>query len=172
MGLASGFIEPLESTSIHLIQRSIIRLLQLFPAGGIAQPDIDEFNRQTRFEIENIRDFIVLHYHVTRRRDTRFWRDCAAMEVPASLAHRLRLFGETGRVFKQPTELFGENSWVQVMLGQGLRPRGHHPIAGLMSDEELARFLGGIRAGVAETVARLPRHQAYVERYCAGAEPA
>ena len=172
MGLASGFIEPLESTSIHLIQRSIIRLLQLFPAGGIAQPDIDEFNRQTRFEIENIRDFIVLHYHVTRRQDTRFWRDCAAMEVPESLAHRLRLFGETGRVFKQPTELFGENSWVQVMLGQGLRPRRHHPIAGLMSDQELARFLGGIRAGVAETVTRLPRHQAYVERYCAGAEPA
>lgn len=171
MGLSSGFIEPLESTSIHLIQRSIIRLLQLFPANGVSQADVTEFNRQTRFEIENIRDFIVLHYHVTNRRDTPFWRDCSAMEVPVSLSHRLRLFRETGRVFKLPNELFGENSWTQVMMGQGIRPEQYHPVVDVMSDEELARFLGGIRAAVAENVAKLPKHQAYVEQYCAAARP-
>jgi tryptophan halogenase len=166
IGLSSGFIEPLESTSIHLIQRSIIRLIQMFPASGIRQSAIDEFNRQTQFEIENIRDFIVLHYHVTRRRDTRFWRDCAAMEIPASLARRIALFRQSGTVFKVPNELFGENSWTQVMLGQGLEPEQYHPIVDVMSDEELDRFLEGIRSGVAEAVDRLPGHQAYVEQYC------
>ena len=122
MGLSSGFIEPLESTSIHLIQRSIIRLMQMFPYDGIRQPDIDEFNNQMSFEIENVRDFIVLHYNVTERDDSDFWRQCRTMEVPESLQHRIELFKQSGRVFKVPTELFGENSWIQVMLGQGLIP--------------------------------------------------
>ncbi|RZL86653.1 MAG: tryptophan 7-halogenase, partial [Variovorax sp.] len=114
IGLASGFLEPLESTSIHLIQRGITRLMQCFPAGGIQQSDIDEYNRQVRDEIEHIRDFIVLHYHATNRRDAPLWRHCAEMAPPPSLAHRLQLFRDTARVFKAPHELFGENSWVQV----------------------------------------------------------
>jgi len=118
VGLSSGFMEPLESTSIHLIQRSIVRFMQMFPSDGVRQPDIDEFNNQMKFEIENIRDFIILHYHVTNRTDTPFWRHCRTMEIPESLQHRIDLFKETGRVFKVPTELFGENSWTQVMLGQ------------------------------------------------------
>jgi tryptophan halogenase len=167
IGLASGFIEPLESTSIHLIQRGIIRLLQMFPAAGIEASDVDEYNQQTSAEIEHIRDFIVLHYHVTNRRDTPFWNECREMEIPASLKHRIALFRETGRVFRVPNELFAENSWIQVMLGQGILPKQHHPTADLMGDEELGGFLGGIRATVERTVRQLPSHQAYVERYCA-----
>jgi len=166
IGLSSGFIEPLESTSIHLIQRCTLRLLQMFPSHGIRQSDIDEFNNQTNNEIEHIRDFIVLHYHVTRRQDTPFWRACRAMDIPASLRRRIELFRETGRVFRVPNELFAENSWIQVMLGQGIEPQQHHPAADLMGDEELSGFLNGIKSQVDRTVAQLPSHQAYVEQYC------
>ena len=92
MGLASGFIEPLESTSIHLIQRSVIRLIQMFPYDGIREPDVNEFNNQMKFEIDNVRDFIVLHYHVTDRTDTAFWRQCRDMDIPDTLRHRIELF--------------------------------------------------------------------------------
>jgi tryptophan halogenase len=166
IGLSSGFIEPLESTSIHLIQRGIMHLLQMFPRDGIRQSDVDEYNRQTNHEIEHIRDFIVLHYHVTRRQDTPFWRACRAMDIPDSLRHRIALFRETGRVFRVPSELFAENSWIQVMLGQGIEPLQHHPVADLMGDEELGSFLDGIKSSVEKTVAQLPAHQAYVEQYC------
>jgi tryptophan halogenase len=166
VGLASGFLEPLESTSIHLIQRSIIRLMQMFPYDGIREPDIHEFNQQMRFEVENIRDFIVLHYHVTRRRDSRFWRYCSSMEIPESLQHRIDLFRETGRVFKVPTELFGENSWIQVMLGQGLLPEQYHPIVNMMSETELQEFLQGIRSSVNRLVDQLPTHTAFIDHYC------
>jgi tryptophan halogenase len=167
IGLASGFLEPIESTSIHLIQRGIIRLMQMFPADGIRQTDIDEYNSQTRAEIEHIRDFIILHYKVTNRRDTPFWKHCAEMDVPPSLQHRIDLFRETGRVFRIPNELFAENSWIQVMLGQGIMPEQHHQSADLMGDAELSAFLGSIRDGVNRTVAQLPQHEAYVRQYCA-----
>ena len=165
-GLASGFLEPIESTSIHLIQRGIIRLLQLFPTNGICQSDIDEYNQQCDHELAHIRDFIILHYHVTNRRDTPFWRDCSSMAIPASLQHRIDLFRETGRVFRAPNELFAENSWIQVMLGQGIMPQQHHQSADLMSDAELSGFLNNIRSTVQKTVQQLPTHQAYVQRYC------
>jgi tryptophan halogenase len=170
IGLSSGFIEPLESTSIHLIQRGIIRLLQMFPFAGIAQSDIDEFNQQTKVEFEHIRDFIVLHYHLTARQDTPFWRHCRGMQIPATLAHRMRLFRETGRVFRGPNELFQENSWIQVMLGQGIVPEQYHPVASVMSDTELKAFLAAIKARVDRTVAQLPGHQQYIKQYCDAAE--
>ena len=168
IGLASGFLEPIESTSIHLIQRGIIRLMQMFPSDGISQADIDEYNAQAQAEIHHIRDFIILHYKVTNRRDTPYWRDAAGMKVPASLQHRIDLFRETGRVFRIPNELFAENSWIQVMLGQGILPAQHHQTADLMGDEELAHFLGGISGAIDRTVAQLPSHQQYVQQYCAG----
>jgi tryptophan halogenase len=166
IGLASGFLEPIESTSIHLIQRGIIRLMQMFPTNGISQADVDEYNFQTRSEITHIRDFIILHYHVTNRDDTPFWRGCREMSIPASLRHRIELFRETGRVFRIPNELFAENSWIQVMLGQGIMPAQHHQSADLMGDEELSHFLNGISSAVDKTVMQLPQHQAYMERYC------
>ena len=166
MGLSSGFMEPLESTSFSLIQRSVIRLLQMFPHDGVRTPDVNEFNQQMQFEMDNIRDFIILHYHVTNRRDTPFWRHCASMEIPDSLQHRNELFKQSGRVFKVPTELFGENSWVQVMLGQGLVPEQYHPIVDMMSQEELKSFLEGIKGSVGNMVAQLPEHQQFINHYC------
>jgi tryptophan halogenase len=140
--------------------------MQLFPTAGIRQPDVDEYNSQANWEIEHIRDFIALHYHVTERTDTPFWRACRAMDIPASLRHRIDLFRETGRVFRVPNELFAENSWIQVMLGQGILPEQHHQVADLMDDQELAQFLNDIRATVERTVQQLPKHQAYLEQYC------
>ena len=166
MGLSSGFIEPLESTSIHLIQRSVIRLMQMFPLHGIKQSDIDEFNRQAKIEIEHVRDFVILHYKVTNRQDSEFWRYCKSMPVPDSLAHRIDLFSDSARVFKVSNELFGENSWTQVMLGQGIIPEQYHPVTDVMSDQELTRFMQNIKSQVNKTVAKLPNHQVYVEQYC------
>jgi tryptophan halogenase len=165
LGLASGFLEPIESTSIHLIQRSIVRLLQLFPSQGIQQADIDEFNAQTELDLRTIRDFIIMHYKINGR-DTAYWQDAAAMAVPDSLRHRIELFRETGRVFRYQNELFAENSWIQCMLGQGLTPKAHHQSADLMGDEELSGFLETIRARIRRTVAQLPTHHDYVRGYC------
>jgi len=167
VGLSSGFLEPIESTSIHLIQRAIVRLMQMFPSDGIAQSDIDEYNKQAATEVEHIRDFIILHYKVTNRADTLYWRQARDMTVPASLQHRIDLFRQTGRVFRVPNELFAENSWIQVMIGQGIMPLQHHQSADLMGDAELAHFLGSIKEAVDKTVAQLPSHQQYVQRYCA-----
>ncbi|MCK7594304.1 tryptophan halogenase family protein [Pseudomarimonas salicorniae] len=169
LGLASGFLEPLESTNIHLIQRGIIRLLQCFPA-VLEQAEIDEYNRQAEAEITHIRDFIILHYHVTHRRDTAFWRAAAEMSIPDSLQHRIDLFRETAKVFRVPNELFAENSWIQVMLGQGLEPKSWHPVTGLMPDPELRGFLESIRGGVERGLRQLPVHQRYLETYCPAAD--
>jgi len=166
LGLASGFLEPLESTSIHLIQQGIIRLIAMFPHDGIKQTDIDEYNRQSQTEIEYIRDFIILHYKVTNRRDSDFWRYCSDLDVPETLAHRIKLFRETGRVFRVREDLFKENSWIQVMMGQGIEPEQYHPVVDVMSDEELTRFMSGIKTRVDSIVAKLPQHEAYVKQYC------
>ncbi|AOS97148.1 Flavin-dependent tryptophan halogenase RebH [Microbulbifer aggregans] len=166
VGLSSGFIEPMESTSIHLIQRNIVRLMQLFPSSGIVQPDIDEYNSQAMEEMEHIRDFIILHYHVTERTDSKFWRYCRSMQIPDSLAHRIQMFKESGVIFKLPQELFGESSWMQVMFGQGLMPQRYHPIVDLMGDEELATFLGNIRRNVRHQVENMPDHRQFIDHYC------
>ena len=168
IGLSGGFMEPLESTSIHLIQRAILRLIRMMPAGGvISDRDIAEFNDQQLLDMEQIRDFLILHYKATERRDSAFWRHCAAMEIPDSLAQKIELFRETGRVFRRNEELFAENSWVQVMMGQGIVPQRYHPIAAKLGDAELDRLLSGLRQDVARTVASLPSHTDYIARYCA-----
>jgi tryptophan halogenase len=166
LGLAGGFLEPLESTSIHLIQRGIIRLMQMFPLAGITDADRHEYNRQMSDEYCFIRDFIIMHYHVTERTDTEFWRKCKEMEIPESLDHRLRLFKESGRVFQGEGDVFGENSWTQVMLGQGLMPEQYHPIVNMMSDQELERFLRSNKDVVDRVVAELPSHQQFLAQYC------
>ena len=164
LGLASGFLEPLESTSIHLIQQGIVRLLRMFPIGGICEEDVNEFNAQADFDIEHIRDFIILHYHVTNRTDTPFWRHCRQMDVPASLRHRIDLFVKTGRVFRVGSELF-DDSWQQVMIGQGLMPQSYHPIVDTMSRQELEQLLSQIRSNIDRAVDKLPYHQDYLTRY-------
>lgn len=167
LGLASGFLEPLESTSIHLIQQGVVRLLRMFPRNGVLQSDIDEYNKQTDFDVEHIRDFIILHYKATERDDTPFWRYCRDMDVPASLAHRMQLFRETGRMFRDGNELF-DDSWMQVMIGQGLMPQSYHPLVDTMSTAELQQFLTQIRQRISQTVASLPTHANYVARYSSG----
>jgi tryptophan halogenase len=170
VGLSGGFMEPLESTSIHLIQRAVLRLIRMLPGGPISPHDIAEFNDQQLTDMEQIRDFLILHYKVTDRRDSPFWRHCAALPVPDSLAHRIALFRETGRVFRKNEELFVENSWVQVMMGQGIMPQSCHPVASRLSAAELDHFLRSQRQTVAQTVASLPSHEAYIARYCAAGD--
>ncbi|MEG3179522.1 tryptophan halogenase family protein [Sphingomonas sp. LT1P40] len=171
IGLSGGFMEPLESTSIHLIQRAVLRLIRMLPLAQVSDRDVAEFNDQQFQDMEQIRDFLILHYKATNRRDSAFWRHCADMHVPDSLTQKIELFRETARVFRRNEELFAENSWVQVMMGQGIEPQSHHPIAEKLSDDELDRLLGMIRQDVARTVAGLPEHAAYVARHCGAAEP-
>ncbi|MCS6158554.1 tryptophan halogenase family protein [Shewanella baltica] len=166
VGLSGGFLEPLESTSIHLIQRSIIRLMQLFPSAGIVQSDIDEFNQQTKLEMDNIRDFIILHYKATEREDSRFWRYCKNMDIPASLKHRIEMFADSGKVYKYGSELFGESSWIQVMMGQGIMPKHYHPIVDVMEEPELEAFLNNIKSTVKRKVESLPAHIDFIQHYC------
>jgi tryptophan halogenase len=167
LGLASGFLEPLESTSIHMVQSAIERILQFLPAG---QPDpraIAEYNRQTVFEMERIRDFIVLHYKATERDDSDFWRHCAAMPIPDSLATRIDLFREAGRIFRDGTELFAEVGWVQVLLGQGIIPEAWHPLAELLTPTELAEFLALQARICRERAARMQPHDRFLAANCA-----
>jgi len=167
IGLSGGFMEPLESTSIHLIQRAVLRLIRMLPGGPVSERDIAEFNDQQLTDMDQIRDFLILHYKVTERRDSPFWRHCAALPMPDSLAQKIELFRETGRVFRKNEELFVENSWVQVMMGQGIMPQSYHPIATKLRAEELDKFLTMLRESVAKTVAGLPDQQTYIARYCA-----
>ncbi len=166
LGLASGFIEPLESTSIHLIQRSLFRFVQLFSMAENYQTNIDEFNNQNKLEVERIRDFIILHYKVTEREDSPFWRYCKNMSVPAPLQQRINLFAKAGTAFKIEGELFGEESWIQVMLGQGIMPESYHGLVNEMSDQELADFLNNIRSVQKRFVGQLPSHQEFIDYYC------
>ena len=172
VGLAGGFMEPLESTSIHLIQRAVLRICRMLPSGKVSEHDIAEFNDQMFTDMQQIRDFLILHYKVTQRRDSPFWRQVATMEIPDSLAHKIELFRETARVFRKNEELFVENSWVQVMMGQGVVPQSYHPVAAKLRPDELNAFLGGLRDSVAKTVASLPDHHAYVARYCGATDAA
>ena len=170
IGLSGGFMEPLESTTIHLIQRAVLRLIRMMPKDGVSERDVAEFNDQQMQDMLQIRDFLILHYNATERRDSPFWRQCADMAIPDSLAQKIELFRETGRVFRRNEELFAENSWVQVMMGQGIMPRSYHPIATKLPDDELARLFATLRDNVTRTVAGLPPHETYVDSYC-GAQP-
>lgn len=166
LGLAAGFLEPLESTSIHLIQRGVLRLMQMFPYGGIVASDQAEFNRQMDTEFRFIRDFIIMHYHVTERTDSEFWRRCRSMDIPDELQHRLDLFRDTGRVFEAEYDIFRENSWTQVMLGQGIEPQSYHPIVDMMGDQELRQFMQIQAQKVDSVLQQLPSHQEFINRYC------
>jgi tryptophan halogenase len=169
VGLSSGFMEPLESTSIHLIQRNVLRLVRMMPLGDIHQADIDEFNQQAAMDMDTIKDFLVLHY-VANERTEPFWERCRNMKISDKLKHRIELFRETGRAFRQSDELFAENSWIQVMLGQGIMPKSYHPLATKMRDDEVEYLLSSIRSQVSKTVTQLPTHDDYVRQYCGAAD--
>jgi len=166
LGLASGFLEPLESTSIHLIQNSIIRLIKLFPSAGVEATEVEQFNREVKTEIEYIRDFIIAHYHVTQRADTPYWDECREMAIPDSLAHKLDLFKAGGKIFRDNNELFSEPSWVAVLVGQGLMPVGYHPYVDTMSDKELTDMMARVKSAIATLAGQQPMHKEYIDQHC------
>jgi tryptophan 7-halogenase len=166
VGLAAGFLEPLESTSIHLIHTAILRLVALFPDADFDPANIAEYNRQTAFEFTDIRDFLIAHYKVTNREDTPFWAYVKHMDVPDSLAERLELFAASARFFIHgKAELFREESWVQVLIGQGLAMRAD-PMTAMLGDDELREILGEVVAVNAAVAAAMPDHAAYIARHC------
>jgi tryptophan halogenase len=150
-----------------MIQSAIARLIDFFPDRGFDQVDIDQYNRQTRFEYERIRDFIVLHYKLNQRTDSAFWRQCADMAVPDTLTEKMELFRTHGRVVRIDNELFSEIGWVQVMLGQNLVPERYSPLVDVASDEELADLIGGVGEVVQKCVDIMPDHAAYIRQFCA-----
>ncbi len=166
IGLSSGFLEPLESTSIHLIQSHVSRLIQLFPGHADAAAEREEYNRRCAAEFAQIRDFLILHYHRTDREDSEFWRYCKHMAVPESLTHKIALFGASGRVGRDVDDLFQNASWVQVMLGQGIVPAGYDPMADQIAPAQLAEFLANLKTITARAVASLPTHEQYLQAHC------
>lgn len=166
VGLAGGFLEPLESTSLHLVQSGIIRLVRLLPDGGFNPANVAEFNRQSDFEYERIRDFIILHYKATTRADTPFWDYCRTMDLPETLQRKIDLWMANGRIFREDEELFSEESWIQVFLGQGMIPRGYDPLVQIKSDVQIAQFLGNIQSVIGKCVDVMPSHADYVAKTC------
>jgi tryptophan halogenase len=166
VGLASGFLEPLESTSIYLIQQAITALIELFPEREIAAADRDEFNRIIDLEYDRIRDFLILHYHATTRSDSPFWNYVRTMTVPDSLAEKIELFRRRGRVVKYREGVFLDASWIAVYLGQGIVPEGHDLRADAPPLDALERGAETLRAEIRAAAERMPDHLAQIARYC------
>ncbi|WP_160154676.1 tryptophan halogenase family protein [Microbulbifer sp. ALW1] len=162
LGLASGFLEPLESTSIHLVQSAATRLIKCFPHRGIHAAEVTEFNRQSRVEMERIRDFIILHYKANQRRDGGFWQACEEMSVPDSLQAKMELFRATGKVFRDYEDLFTEAAWQQVLIGQGLIPEDYHTLADKLTETQLQDLLQSLKTLVQGTVKQLPPHTQFL----------
>jgi tryptophan halogenase len=163
LGLASGFLEPLESTSIHLVQAGLKHFVDILPTRPIAGADIAAYNRKMTFEFESVRDFLILHYWANGR-DEPFWKRCREMEIPPSLVERVELFRSSGRIFRFNEELFAEIGWLQVMVGQGIVPEAYHPLADAPGDDNVDAYLKSIRELLAAKVERMPDHQAYIDR--------
>jgi len=166
MGLSSGFVEPLESTSIHLFMAAATRLVQQFPSGPIAQAQRDRYNRMGDNEIDRVRDFVILHYKLTRRDDSPLWNYVRDMDIPDTLAERITLFAEQAEAWQAADDLFRVDSWAQVMLGQGVVPRGWHRMGALMGKGRLKQALDELQAQIAATVTQIPPHDEFVKSYC------
>ena len=166
IGLAAGFMEPLESTSLHLVQSGVQRLLALFPDAGGAALARAEYNRMTQIEWERIRDFIILHYCVTTRTDAPLWREMAAMPIPDSLAHKLAHFAQNGRLVSEGPELFLNASWLAVHIGQGNAPRRHDPLVDARRFVEAPKHLAGLARVIREAAAAMPGHRDFIRANC------
>jgi tryptophan halogenase len=167
LGLSSGFLEPLESTSIHLVQAALTKLLDYFPHREFEPEVIGRFNEDMDFMYESIRDFLIAHYYVTERDDTPYWDYCRNLKVPDSLAEKLELFRARGQVLPKSNELFSETSWFAVLYGQGMRPEGYHPLADAMSEDDLNLTLARIRSAIAQQLQALPPHDEFIAECCA-----
>ncbi len=167
IGLSGGFIEPLESTSIHLIQTAVAQLVEFFPGKEFIPTEVEEYNRLSRFHFETIRNFIILHYHLNQRTDSKFWIDCANMSVPDMLTHKMDLFRARGRTTRFDGELFSEIGWLQILLGQNLVPQSYNPLVDMVSEEGIAEYMDGIRSVIANCIDVMPDHAQYIANHCA-----
>ena len=167
VGLAGGFLEPIESTSIHLIQSAIARLIEFFPDRGFQEVERAEFNRQSRFEYERIRDFIVLHYHLNQRTDSPYWLACANMAIPDTLRQKMDLYRARGKVVRVDNELFSEVGWIQVLEGQNMPVNAYNPLVDVQSEADIADYLDSVRGVIAKCVSVMPTHEEYIARHCA-----
>ncbi|WP_454714460.1 tryptophan halogenase family protein [Caulobacter segnis] len=166
IGLSAGFMEPLESQSIHLIQVGISRLLAHFPDRNFRQPDIDRYNRTMTFEYEKIRDFLILHYKATERSDTAYWDYLREMPIPDYLADKMALFKGSGRIFRENEELFNDTSWFAVFVGQGIMPEGHDPMADTMDDKLFLARMAEIKSVIAKSAEVMPGHFEFIKANC------
>ncbi len=166
LGLAAGFMEPLESTSIHLINTGVNKLLAVLSLDGVNQTQADVFNRLTIKEYERIRDFLILHYNATTRDDSEFWNYCRTMSVPDSLKEKMALFQLNGQIFREEDELFTESSWTAVMMGQGITMNGHNPMADAIEGTKLSEEVGEMEKSIRFLVQQMPSHADYLARYC------
>lgn len=167
IGLSSGFMEPLESTSIHLIQVGISRLLALFPDLDFRSVERDEYNALVASQYDHIRDFLILHYHATERNDSSFWDYCRTMEIPASLQHKIDLFRASGRLFRYEDELFTDANWTAVFLGQNIVPQTYDPLVDVLDLQSARLQLQHIKTAIAQTAAAMPSHRDFLQRHCA-----
>jgi tryptophan 7-halogenase len=172
LGLASGFLEPLESTSIHLVQAGIAQFMMVFPDRDFSQAEIDRYNRVMIWEYERIRDFIVLHYKATERNDSPFWDYCRTMPIPEFLQQKFDIFLDRGRIFRENDELFNDTSWFAVMIGQNLRPRSYDPLVDVLSDDELRSRMTHIKDTIAKSAQGMPSHREFIDRTCKAPPPA
>ena len=166
IGLASGFLEPLESTSIHMIQAGITKLLALFPDKGFNPVEVAEYNRLTILQVELIRDFIILHFHANNRPEP-YWQQLREMEIPADLKRKMDLFRASGRLFQSDYDLFAEPSWIAVLLGQGVMPERHDPLVDQYDEAFLKAQMARLASVVRQTSDALPTHEQFIARYCA-----
>jgi tryptophan halogenase len=163
IGLASGFLEPLESTSIHLIQTAIARLMTNFPDKSFNQPDIDYYNEKTKMEYVQVRDFLILHYKATKRDDSPFWNYVREMDIPDSLEKRIAIYQENARLYREDQELFNHVSWLAVFNGQGIHPKRYHPIANLLEENEMERRMNEIHTVTQKCLDVMPTHEAFLQ---------
>jgi tryptophan 7-halogenase len=166
IGLSAGFLEPLESTSIHLIQTGISKLLSLLPGREIDPLERDEYNRQSQLQWPQVRDFIIMHYKLNQRTQDPFWRQCAAMDVPARLQAKLDLFGHSGRIFRDEDDLFADPSWIAVLLGQNLYPHQNDPLVQTLPQDTIVKMLQQLARTLAQTAQAMPSHNAFIASFC------
>jgi tryptophan halogenase len=172
VGLSGGFLEPLESTSLYLIQEGISKFISLFPSADMPKTVRQEYNRQLTQKFEQVRDFIILHYKATERDDTPFWNYCRTMDIPDSLTHKIDLFRDAGRIFRYEDELFSRPSWVAVLLGQNIYPKSVDPIVQSLNASEVSRSLESMKSSMNNATTQMPTHEAMLRQYAWAAAPA
>jgi tryptophan 7-halogenase len=167
LGLAAGFLEPLEATSIHLIQRGIAMLLRFFPDRDFAAADIERYNRALEFEFARIRDFLLLHYSHTERAEP-FWDYCRAIPPTETLRDKIELFKSHGRILREDSELFPVSSWLSVLVGQNIIPRHYDPMVDCLDPQKIQFKLDEIRTTIRRCADAMPFHQDFIDQHCGG----